>query len=571
MTLTTHAETEVVEVTPTPEPSPHPPRSRERVRTVAARFALALAMLAAVVLFFEVPVQQTWYHSRQRELQTDFKTPHAGLASGQAAALLQLPKYGVNVVVVQGDGPGQLRDGPGHRPGTPLPGQRGNSIILGHRKAWGGPFGALAQMHKGDFIVTQIRGKVTNPLPVVYTVVSIHHVPASDTRLSGRSKDYRLTLVTGDGSLLSSDRLVVTAVSGKALNPAAHGPAITLPGESPILNVTLGLAAAAFVLAGVAAGYLRRRYRLLAVLAVVVPLVLAGAFALLIDLDLLLPPCADGPAGGRGAGSSPSPEIGGFRAVGGRFESRSDASMNGAPTLPEQAQASIEDRPDGASTARGAESGTPHDRLEGSSVGAIRKILAVLGVGAASAILMSAPAFAGSISSPTGSPYVYTSLNPVSVTVTGFSPGQSVYIEQCDGVSPSAPGWSPTTDCDNGTSPAAGIADGSGDYTFSASDTNHAFTPFEGESPSGLFNCLYPGEGSLTGSDGLPDYTNCQIRVSSNNGASTADQAFLTIQLPQPSAQTPEVPYAVVLPLGALAIGGAFLLIRKRRTARATV
>jgi len=184
-------------------------------------------------------------------------------------------------------------------------------------------------------------------------------------------------------------------------------------------------------------------------------------------------------------------------------------------------------------------------------------------------MLMSAPAFAGSITSPTGSPYVYTSLSPVDVSVTGYSPTSSVYIEQCDGVSPSAPGWSPTADCDNGTSPAAGITNGSGAYTFKASDINHAFTPFEGESPSGQFNCLYPGQANP--SDGLPGYTNCQIRVSSNNGAVTADQAFLTIQLPQPSAQTPEVPYAVVLPLGALAIGGAYLVIRKRRAVRATV
>ncbi len=206
-------------------------------------------------------------------------------------------------------------------------------------------------------------------------------------------------------------------------------------------------------------------------------------------------------------------------------------------------------------------------------MGAIRKILAVLGVGAAGAMLMSAPAFAGSITAPTGSPYVYTSLLPVDVSVSGYTNGQQVYIEQCDGVSPSAPGWSPTTDCDNGTSPSAGIvgsgSNASGTYTFKASDINHAFTPFEGESPSGQFNCLYPGE--TAPADGLPSYTNCQIRVSSNNGAVTSDQAFLTIQLPPPVASTPEVPYAVVLPLGALAIGGAYFVIRKRRAVRATV
>ena len=210
-------------------------------------------------------------------------------------------------------------------------------------------------------------------------------------------------------------------------------------------------------------------------------------------------------------------------------------------------------------------------------MGAIRKILALLGVGAAGAMLIAAPAFAGSISSPTGSPFVVPgdgSGNPLpfTVTVTGFPATTSVFLEQCDGVAPTTPGWSPTTDCDNGSSPAGGITNGSGSFTFSSTDINHAFHPFKGESPSGLFNCLSPHDPSLTGSDGLPDFRNCQLRASTNNGAVTTDQTFLTLQLPDAAAQTPEVPYAVVLPLGALLVGGAYFIIRKRRlAARATV
>ena len=35
--------------------------------------------------------------------------------------------------------------------------------------------------------------------------------------------------------------------------------------------------------------------------------------------------------------------------------------------------------------------------------------------------------------------------------------------------------------------------------------------------------------------NGLPSFKDCQLRVSSNNGSSTSDQAFLTIVLPDTS------------------------------------
>ena len=49
----------------------------------------------------------------------------------------------------------------------------------------------------------------------------------------------------------------------------------------------------------------------------------------------------------------------------------------------------------------------------------------------------------------------------------------------------------------------------------------------------------------------------------------TSDQAFITLQLPDATAQTPEVPVALTLPLAAIAVGGAFFLYNRRRAARA--
>jgi hypothetical protein len=206
------------------------------------------------------------------------------------------------------------------------------------------------------------------------------------------------------------------------------------------------------------------------------------------------------------------------------------------------------------------------------------KVLAILGGAVAGTLLIAAPAFAGSISAPTGNPFAWPGTNGdpnyVDVSFSGFTGIPNVYIEQCDGTDPvTTPGWDAAEHCDLGSSPAPVSPDGSGNGTFQASDSNHHFKPFKGESPSGLFICKAPGDPDPSNPNLLPIFDNCKVRVSSNNTATTQDQAFLNITLPQgdggPPPDTPEVPFAVLLPLGAIGIGGSYFVIRKRRAVRA--
>jgi large repetitive protein len=149
--------------------------------------------------------------------------------------------------------------------------------------------------------------------------------------------------------------------------------------------------------------------------------------------------------------------------------------------------------------------------------------------------------------------------NPVAftITATGFTPTAQVFAEQCDGTSPATVGWQPTSNCDLGTSPAPVTADSSGNVTFLASDINHAFVPFKGESPQGLFNCLSAHEADPN--DGLPSFTNCQLRVSTNNTAVTSDQSFLTMILPEPTA--PGAPTGVVAKSGSTTAATGSLVV----------
>ena len=174
-------------------------------------------------------------------------------------------------------------------------------------------------------------------------------------------------------------------------------------------------------------------------------------------------------------------------------------------------------------------------------------------------VAVSGQAAAGSITSPTGTPQhpfqvpANSHDDPVAFTITGsgWSLGQSVFIEQCDGVPPTASGWDPTTDCDTGTAPAAALGDAHGNVSFPATTHNYAFPVFRGASPQGLFNCLSPHQPDPH--NGLLTFRTCQVRMSSSNANVTADQAFITIVLPDSSHGY--APTSQASPPGASAIG----------------
>jgi LPXTG-motif cell wall-anchored protein len=119
-----------------------------------------------------------------------------------------------------------------------------------------------------------------------------------------------------------------------------------------------------------------------------------------------------------------------------------------------------------------------------------------------------------------------------------------VLIEQCDGVPPTQSGWDPTADCDTGTAPAAALGDAHGNVSFPATSHNYAAPVFRGASPQGLFNCLSPHQPDPH--NGLPNFRTCQLRMSTSNTEVTADQAFITIVLPDSSHGYPATSQASV-------------------------
>ncbi|RGA01494.1 class E sortase [Microbispora triticiradicis] len=88
-------------------------------------------------------------------LRHEGRTGPAAVRPGDALALLRIPRLGAGYrfAVVEGVGPDELRRGPGHYPGTALPGQVGNFVLSGHRTTYAAPFNRIDRLQRGDDIM----------------------------------------------------------------------------------------------------------------------------------------------------------------------------------------------------------------------------------------------------------------------------------------------------------------------------------------------------------------------------------------------------------------------------------
>jgi sortase A len=140
------------------------------------------------------------------ELTSNAAPVGGAIPSGVPVAMMEIRGIGLHEAVVEGSRSSQLRKGPGHVLGTPLPGQPGNAVIAGRRTMYGGPFRDLGSLHPGNRIhVTTGEGSST------YRVTSVQTLGVSDGSFVQDHDDNRLTLFTTDSPWAANGRLVVTA------------------------------------------------------------------------------------------------------------------------------------------------------------------------------------------------------------------------------------------------------------------------------------------------------------------------------------------------------------------------
>jgi sortase A len=125
---------------------------------------------------------------------------------GDPIGRLRLPSAGIDDVMVEGTGTADLRNGPGHYPSTPLPGQRGTVGIAGHRTTYGAPFRHLDEVEPGD------RVEVSLPYGVFsYRVERTRIVKPTDVWVTDRVSFDRLILSACHPLYSAAKRIVVFA------------------------------------------------------------------------------------------------------------------------------------------------------------------------------------------------------------------------------------------------------------------------------------------------------------------------------------------------------------------------
>ena len=130
------------------------PRLLSRLLTGLA-IALAIAGVGVVAYPFATDL---WAARIQRTLSGDLAANAndyklGKIKSGEPLTQLEIPKIGVDVVVVEGTSLSALHAGAGHYPKTPLPGEKGNVGIAGHRTTYGKPFNRMDELMPGDKVI----------------------------------------------------------------------------------------------------------------------------------------------------------------------------------------------------------------------------------------------------------------------------------------------------------------------------------------------------------------------------------------------------------------------------------
>ena len=111
----------------------------------------------------------------------------SAFARGAPVARLMIPKLGLDEIVVEGVGDGELNAGPGHLPGSVLPGQPGNAVISAHRDRH---FHGLDRVSIGDTVATE------TPTERVTWVVTGRKVVHKDAPALFATREPTLTLTT---------------------------------------------------------------------------------------------------------------------------------------------------------------------------------------------------------------------------------------------------------------------------------------------------------------------------------------------------------------------------------------
>jgi hypothetical protein len=227
-----------------PEPAT---TGRADLRSIVRSGLVVLAVLSLGIVVQLAVLSPLEYRSAQVSLLNTFRTQlalgtaplgpvgpdHHLLPLGTPMALITIPSIGVRAVVLEGTTASVLAKGPGHYRNTVFPGGAGTSVLLGRSAAYGGPFGSIARLRRGQVITV-----VTQVGTSRFTVVRVR--PAGARVVPPKPGTARLTLGTGSGPAYAPSGVVWVdaAKIGTPLAASAVPALQLLPGEQPLATDT---------------------------------------------------------------------------------------------------------------------------------------------------------------------------------------------------------------------------------------------------------------------------------------------------------------------------------------------
>lgn len=214
------------------------------MRTVLRAFGECCVTVGVIVLLFlayllwGTALQASQHqHAFASQLQREWRDPHRGvkpvaasfhLVLGQPFAFIRIPRFGHEwrFAIVEGTDLPQLALGPGHVPGTALPGQTGNFAVAAHRVTAGNPFYHLNDLKPGDKVLID-----TAAITFVYRVTRSELVLPDDTavldRVPGhprqRPRQALITLITCDPPWTGTHRIIAFGLLQAQVRRTGHG------------------------------------------------------------------------------------------------------------------------------------------------------------------------------------------------------------------------------------------------------------------------------------------------------------------------------------------------------------
>ncbi|PYX80637.1 MAG: hypothetical protein DMG66_02580 [Acidobacteria bacterium] len=207
------------------------PGFRALLRQPRRQLLSQLFVIAGLGLLTYVLIQYASMYAGQKQLQQRWAQQNSSspvstpAASDDGLTRLSIPRISLDAVIVEGISYRKLAIAPGHIPGTPLPGEAGNSVISAHRDTF---FRHIYELKKGDDVIVRRLGKV-----YTFTVTGKKITNPDDVSVMRPTTESQLTLITCYPTYYigpAPERLVVFAKL--AASPGHASAAATLTGPA---------------------------------------------------------------------------------------------------------------------------------------------------------------------------------------------------------------------------------------------------------------------------------------------------------------------------------------------------